>query len=128
MTHTLRKSHGLGSLVAITPGVRRMPEPIVLPMMTAKPKATPSTRSNKPRCNSPLGEAEETSAGEDTLPAMLSHSQVSRRFQRRAADAADDRRAIAAGQRIAHLTSALGTIQLFRCSGLLSLSHGERSL
>src|SRR5438105_1818502 len=128
MTHTLRKSHGLGSLVAITPGVRRMPEPIVLPMMTASPKATPSTRNREPRCNNPLGETEETSACEGTLLAMLSHSQVSRRFQRRAADAADDRRAIAASQWIADFASALGTIKLFRCSGLLSLSHGERSL
>src|SRR5438045_2082626 len=113
MTHTLRKSQGWGSLVAITPGVRRMPEPIVLPMMTAKPKATPNTRSSEPRCNSPLGGAEETSACEGTLPAMLSHSQVSRRFQRRTADAADDRRAIAASQRVAYLTSAFGTIQIF---------------
>src|SRR5437868_14146952 len=125
MTHTLRKSHGLGSLVAITPGVRRMPEPIVLPMMTAKPKATPSSRSREPRCTSPLGEAEETSACEGTLVAMLSHSQISRRFQRRAADAADDRRAIAASQWIAHWTSALGTIQF---ASLFGLSHGERSL
>src|SRR5438876_4390490 len=120
MTHTLRKSHGLGSLVAITPGVRRMPEPIVLPMMTASPKATPSTRNSEPRCNSPLGEMEETS-----LVAMLSHSQISRRFQRRAVDAADDRRAIAASQWIAHWTSALGTIQF---ASLFGLSHGERSL
>src|SRR5438477_12140087 len=126
MTHTLRKSHGLGSLVAITPGVRRMPEPIVLPMMTASPKATPSTRSRDPR-NRPLGEAEETSACEDTLPAMLSHSQVSRRFQRRAADAADDRRAVAAGQRIADRASAFRTVEIF-ASGLLGLSHGEGSL
>src|SRR5437762_4219530 len=103
MTHTLRKSQGWGSLVAITPGVRRMPEPIVLPMMTARPKATPSTRSSEPRCNIPLGEVEETSC-EGTLLAMLPHSQVSRRFQRRAADAADDRRTIAAGQRIADFT------------------------
>ena len=97
----------------------------MLPMMTAKPKATPSTRNREPRCNSPLGETEETSAWKGTLLAMLSHSQISRRFQRRAADAADDRRAIAAGQRIAHLTSAFGTIQF---ASLFGLSHGERSL
>jgi hypothetical protein len=37
-----------GTRAAISPGVRRMPMPIVLPTSTARPKATPRTCSNRP--------------------------------------------------------------------------------
>src|SRR5437870_2816046 len=42
------KSFGVGSCAATSPGVRRMPMPIVPPIVTASPKPTPSTRSNAP--------------------------------------------------------------------------------
>ena len=44
------KSVGVGSCFAISPGVRRMPMPIVPPIVTARPKPTPSTRSREPCC------------------------------------------------------------------------------
>src|SRR5690349_1467870 len=47
--HARIKSHSFGSTAATDPGVRRIPDPIVLPTMTATPKATPSTCSSRPR-------------------------------------------------------------------------------
>src|SRR6185312_17563864 len=44
----------------------------------------------------------------------LAHSQVRRRFQRSAADAADHGRAVAASKRIGDLTSAVRTIKCVR--------------
>src|SRR5207253_4747420 len=93
-----------------------------------QPKANAKKRKQEPGLKRPVGREGRTSACRGPPAANPIPSQVSRRFQRRTADAADDRRAIAASQWIAHLTSALGTIQIFGCLGLFSLSHGERSL
>src|SRR5438477_3148398 len=41
MTQTPRKSHAVGNIDATSPGVRRMPAPIVFPIPTARPKLTP---------------------------------------------------------------------------------------
>src|SRR6185437_9485220 len=40
------KSHGSGRSVAISPGVRRIPAPIVLPIVTASPNDSPRTRNS----------------------------------------------------------------------------------
>src|ERR1041385_697473 len=45
----------------------------------------------------------------------LAHSQVRRRFQRSAANAADHGRAVSAGERIGDLASAVRTIKCVRC-------------
>src|SRR5438067_8945613 len=39
---------GVGSCLATSPGVRRIPMPIVPPIVTANPKPTPRTRSSPP--------------------------------------------------------------------------------
>src|ERR1700722_7439655 len=54
-THTAITSPEFCRRDAISPGVRKMPTPIVFPMITAIPKLTPRMRS---RC--PLGRAEGT--------------------------------------------------------------------
>src|SRR5712692_4096858 len=43
------KSEGRGKSVATSPGALRMPEPMVLPIATATPKTTPSSRSSPRR-------------------------------------------------------------------------------
>src|SRR5947207_2320856 len=40
---------GVGSCDATSPGVRRIPMPIVPPIVTANPKPTPRTRRREPR-------------------------------------------------------------------------------
>src|SRR5215813_15367369 len=47
-THNNRISNGTCSCCATKPGVRRMPTPIVPPILTAKPKPTPKTRRSRP--------------------------------------------------------------------------------
>jgi hypothetical protein len=51
-TQIPRNSGTDGRCAATSPGVRRIPIPMVLPMTMARPKATPSTRSRLPlvRC------------------------------------------------------------------------------
>ena len=49
MSQTPMKNAGLGSRAATSPGVRRMPMRMVLPMSTATPKETPSIWSSLPR-------------------------------------------------------------------------------
>src|SRR5437763_7096532 len=106
MTQTPRNNHTCGSHRAISPGVRRIPEPIVFPMMTARPKPTPSTRSKDPRAEAPdfgVGAI----FGWVSVGKQLSHTQVGGRFQRCAANAADYGGAIAADQRVNHFARAL---------------------
>src|SRR4051812_39847551 len=47
-THTARNRSVLGKRAATSPGVRRIPEPTVLPTVTASPNPMPSTRSSAP--------------------------------------------------------------------------------
>src|SRR5437764_8631338 len=49
ITQTVRKTQTEGRYFAISPGVRRIPAPMVFPMMTASPKPTPRMRSREPR-------------------------------------------------------------------------------
>src|SRR5271167_677733 len=48
MTHMPMKSHALGSILAMSPGVRTMPAAMALPTATAMPNQTPSTCSSLP--------------------------------------------------------------------------------
>jgi hypothetical protein len=74
MIHTPRNKAGLGSPAATSPGVRRIPIIIVLPMITAMPKETPNTWSSFPRLISVTsggGTATRAASGTDmwsTLP------------------------------------------------------------
>src|SRR5207302_2417083 len=110
MTQTPRNNHTCGSHRAISPGVRRIPEPIVFPMMTARPKPTPSTRSKDPRAEAPDFGADAI-FGWVSVAKQLSHSQIGGGFERRAADAADYGGAIAADQRVTHLACALRAVE-----------------
>src|SRR5215211_1824031 len=58
--HASMKAAGLGNSEATVPGVRSIPEPMVLPMMTATPNAIPSTCRSLPR---PRGRASLPSIG-----------------------------------------------------------------
>src|SRR5436305_10242771 len=60
----------------------------------------------------------------------LSHSQVGRRFQRRAAHAADHGRAVATGERVSDFAGAGGAIKRvmrLRCGIFQRLCHGSMS-
>jgi hypothetical protein len=43
MIQTERKGQNVGSCAAMSPGVRRMPAPMMLPTVTARPKVRPRT-------------------------------------------------------------------------------------
>src|SRR5688500_7586099 len=49
MIQTPMYSHGSGRRAATSPGVRRIPMPIVFPIVTASPKPTPRTARSRPR-------------------------------------------------------------------------------
>src|ERR1051325_818916 len=59
MIQTERKGQKVGSCAAMSPGVRRMPAPMTLPMVTARPKVRPRTVRRDLR----LDNAESVAAG-----------------------------------------------------------------
>src|ERR671932_2602288 len=60
-------SQAFGRRPATSPGVRRMPMPMVMPTVTAIPNTTPSTRSRGPR---PPGFTASTTVADSSTDAM----------------------------------------------------------
>src|SRR5882724_10225496 len=124
ITQTARKIQVVGRYFAISPGVRRIPAPMVLPMMTARPKPTPKMRSRVPReavasCRLPVAsfsgvgfwsEDRELSAGARLIPSL------SPRLPPK------DSRAVAAHQRLVHFLGTLRAVERRYVAGF-SLSH-----
>src|SRR5208283_2634265 len=103
--------------------VRKIDEPII-------PPTSSSTESSSVRPRTRVGSASDfTSGGDWTAVSMKSqHPQFISRLQRSATAAADDRGAIAAGQRIRDLDGALRTVENFGlglAGGLRIWSHKE---
>ena len=83
MAHAAKYSQVEGNSIAISPGVRTIPAPIVLPMATAIPKPTPSVLISRPRPASRAPTELDLVAKESSSPCVKTKSHHSRARRRR---------------------------------------------
>jgi hypothetical protein len=109
--HTRKNNFGFGNGPAISFAVKKMEEPItpLTSSNTESSKVSPRTRLG---CSvgALISSVRDVGVRLITLTGFLSHAQFVGRFERRAATAADDCGAIAAGQRIDDCNAADRTI------------------